>query len=91
MDTQIILTIVKQSLGIRHDQRNEYLIAIIQGVVKELEDEKGLVLDGTNPYHLMFCVDLSVFRYENPKGSMPRDLQYRLHNLTLHVGGTTDA
>lgn len=91
MDTQVILTLVKQSLGIRHTQRDSYLLAIIEGVVEELTGGKGLALDGANPEHLIFCVDYSVFRYERPKDGMPRDLQYRLHSLLVNVGGSRNA
>ena len=88
------LGLIKARLGITSTVRDTYLTAIINGVVKELEDEKGLVLDGANPYHLMFVVDYSVWRYENvrepgntPAGrvplSMPRHLQFRLHNLVI--------
>lgn len=90
MDALQIVDLVKNSIGIKHNLRDAYLKAIVEGVIKELEDEKGLVLDGTNPYHLMFCVDYAEFRYKKPKeGSMPRDLQYRLHNLILKSGGAS--
>ena len=85
MDTNTILQLVKERLGIRTNVRDTYLAAIVEGVVKELEDEKGLVLDDTNPYHLMFVVDYSTWRYQNrdSEGAMPRHLQYRLHNLIV--------
>ena len=85
MDTNTILQLVKERLGIRTNVRDAYLAAIVEGVVKELEDEKGLVLDDTNPYHLMFVVDYSTWRYQNrdSEGAMPRHLQYRLHNLIV--------
>lgn len=82
------LTLVKDRLGLRSDVRNTYLTAIINSVIKELSDEKGLVLTETNPYHLMFVVDVASWRYQNrdsPNG-MPRHLQYRLHNMMIHVG-----
>lgn len=87
MDTNTILQLVKERLGIRTNVRDTYLAAIVEGVVKELEDEKGLVLDDTNPYHLMFVVDYSTWRYQNrdSEGAMPRHLQYRLHNLIVHA------
>lgn len=91
MDTSQIVNLVKSSIGIKHTLRDEYLTAIVEGVINELETEKGLVLDGANPYHLMFCVDYAEFRYKKPKeGAMPRDLQYRLHNLILKSGGASD-
>ena len=89
MDTTKIVSLVKERLGIKSTVRDTYLAAIINGVIKELEDEKGLVLDDTNPYHLMFVVDYATWRYQSrdESGAMPRHLQYRLHNLIIHAGG----
>lgn len=91
METDIILQIVKDKLGIRTNIRDSYLTAIINGVVRELEDEKGLVLESTDPYHLLFVVDYACWRYESKdeSGAMPRHLQYRLHNFMLHNGRST--
>ena len=87
MDTTVVLGVVKERLGLRTAVRDVYLSAIIDGVVKELEDEKGLVLDGTNPYHLMFVVDYSSWRYQSRDSDtgLPRHLQFRLHNLIIHT------
>ena len=89
MDINIILGLVKAKLGISTTIRDTYLQAIINGVITELEDEQGLVLDGTNSYHLLFIVDYATWRYESKdkEGAMPRHLQFRLHNLVIHVGG----
>jgi hypothetical protein len=57
-----------------------------------------LAIDLAKPRHLMFVVDYSVWRYESvrepgnaPAGrvplSMPRHLQFRLHNLIVQAGG----
>jgi len=88
MDRDAVLGVVKERLGIRTTARDTYLLAIIDGVIKELEDEKGLVLDGANPYHLIFVVDYAAWRYQSRDSDtgMPRHLQYRLHNLMIHVG-----
>ncbi|WP_363549557.1 hypothetical protein [Caldifermentibacillus hisashii] len=83
------LNLIKERLGIRSNVRDTYLTAILESVIVELEQEKGLVLDGTNPYHFMFVVDYAEWRYSN-KGSMdgmPRHLQFRLHNLMISGGG----
>ncbi len=92
MDRAIVLGVVKERLGIRTAVRDTYLLAIVDGVIKELEDEKGLVLDGANPYHLIFVVDYTSWRYQSRDSNtdMPRHLQYRLHNLIIHVGVPTD-
>lgn len=89
MDTDTILDLVKLRLGISTTVRDTYLMAIVNGVIKELEDEKGLVLDDTNSYHLLFIVDYATWRYQSrdSTGGMPRHLQFRLHNLVIHVGG----
>ena len=82
------LALVKDRLGLRTTVRDSYLTAIVNSVITELSDEKGLVLIETNPYHLMFVVDVSAWRYQNRDSSlgMPRHLQFRLHNLMIHVG-----
>jgi hypothetical protein len=89
MDASTVLDLVKARLGVTTAVRDTYLAAIINGIIKELEDEKGLVLDGANPYHLMFVVDYATWRYQSrdSDGAMPRHLQYRLHNLMVHTGG----
>jgi hypothetical protein len=89
MDTATIISLVKARLGITTVVRDVYLTAIIEGIIKELTDEKGLVLDGSNPYHLMFVVDFATWRYQNrdTMEAMPRHLQFRLHNMIIHAGG----
>ncbi|HZH62591.1 MAG TPA: hypothetical protein VEY70_24115 [Metabacillus sp.] len=89
MNEFTILELVKSRLGISTTIRDEYIVQIIKSVVKELEDEKGLILDNTNSYHLMFVVDYSTWRYQSRDSmeGMPRHLQFRLHNLMIHVGG----
>ena len=89
MNASTVVALVKERLGIKTDVRDTYLTAIVDGVVKELEEEKGLVLDGANPYHLMFVVDYATWRYQSrdESGAMPRHLQFRLHNLMIHTGG----
>jgi hypothetical protein len=93
MNTETILELVKARIGIRTDVRNSYLEAIIKGIVQELKDDQGLVLTETNPHHLMFMVDYAVWRYQSVAStettstsiplSMPRHLQWRLHNLMI--------
>lgn len=79
------LNLVKARLGISTTVRDEYLTAIIEGVKTELAEEKGLVLDSANPYHLMFIVDFASWRYLNRDSAdgIPRHLQFRLHNMMI--------
>lgn len=92
MDTVTILELVKERLGIRSTVRDVYLSAIIDGVISELEDEKGIVLDSTSSNHLLFIVDYTAWRYQSrdSEGAMPRHLQFRLHNLIIHAGGVAN-
>lgn len=89
MDQALAHALVKARLGITTAVRDEYLAAIICGVIDELTKEKGITLDPNNACHLMFVVDYATWRYQNrdsPEG-MPRHLQFRLHNLVIHAGG----
>lgn len=93
METETILELVKARLGIRTQVRDTYLRAIIEGIEQELKDVQGLVLSETNPHHLMFLVDYATWRYQSVAStettstsiplSMPRHLQWRLHNLMI--------
>lgn len=100
MNVLTVLDLVKARLGITTNIRDNYIKAIIEGVIKELEDEKGLALDDANPYHLMFVVDYSTWRYQSVNATevtstskvlpMPRHLQFRLHNLMIHAVKESD-
>lgn len=100
MNVLTALDLVKARLGISTNIRDNYIKAIIEGIIKELEDEKGLALDDANPYHLMFVVDYSTWRYQSVNATevtstskvlpMPRHLQFRLHNLMIHAAKESD-
>ncbi|EAC4061236.1 hypothetical protein G6R42_000802 [Listeria monocytogenes] len=84
MNTDTILELVKAREGISSKVRDTYLLAIIDGVIQELESEKSIALDEKDANHLMFIVDYTSWRYNNrDSDSMPRHLQYRLHNLII--------
>jgi len=91
MDVTQVLPLVKASLGISSTVRDTYLTAKINSIIQELEDQNGLILDGSNSYHLMFVVDYSVWRYlsRDSSGGMPRHLKWRLNNLIIHVGANS--
>lgn len=88
MDATAVVELVKARLGITSAVRDSYLTAIAKSVITELEDEKGVLLDGTNDNHLLFVVDFATWRYQSrdESGAMPRHLQFRLHNMILHAG-----
>ena len=85
MNTQI-LELLKVNLGIMTDKRNEYLLSIIDSVISELESEQGILIDNNDDLHIMFIIDYSAWRYRSRgEGVMPRNLQFRLHNLVLSM------
>ncbi|EOE6412704.1 hypothetical protein IGJ22_000699 [Enterococcus sp. DIV0448] len=85
MNTQV-LELLKVNLGIMTDKRNEYLLSIIDSVISELESEQGIIIDNNDDLHIMFIVDYSAWRYRSRgEGVMPRNLQFRLHNLVLSM------
>ncbi|WP_404466544.1 hypothetical protein [Planococcus rifietoensis] len=88
----LALKLVKARLGISSNVRDEYLTAIIKGLIKELAEEKGIILVAENEYHLMYVVDFASWRYQNrdSSGGVPRHLQYRLHNMMISNGGVAD-
>ena len=83
-----ILQLVKDRLGFRNTVRDNYITKIIESIIDELEDEKGLTLSEDNLTQLMFIVDYSTWRYQNRDSAegMPRHIQYRLHNLMTRGG-----
>ena len=89
MDTVTILSLVKARIGISSNARDTYILSIAESIIKELEDEKGIILKPDNMNHVMFIVDYATWRYQNRDGSkgLPRHLQFRMHNLIIHNGG----
>ena len=68
------------------EKRKEYLLSIIDSVISELESEQGIIIDNNDDLHIMFIVDYSAWRYRSRgEGVMPRNLQFRLHNLVLSM------
>ena len=81
-----ILKILKFRLGISTPIRDEYLTAIIRGLIDELERVHGIApeINGAIPIDMaMFLVDYAEFRYSSKGegGGMPEHLMFRLKNL----------
>lgn len=78
------LELLKVNLGIMSKNRDKYLATIIESVVNELKTEQGVSIDLDNELHVMFIVDYSAWRYRSRgEAILPRNLQFRLHNLVL--------
>lgn len=92
MDTATILDLVKARLGISSDARNTYLLAIIEGLIYELENQQGIKLNVEDKNQLMLVVDYAVWRYQSRdnSGAMPQHLHFRLRNLYVNSGGKAD-
>ncbi len=88
MDISIVLQLVKETKGIRSSNaRDTYISAIINGVIQELTEEKGIGINLENANHLLFVTDYASWRYDHSKEPLPRDLQFRLHNMIIHSHG----
>lgn len=83
-----LLELVKNRLGILSSTRNDFIQAIIDSVVSELNsvhgiDETELEDDMTSTYQ-MFVTDLASWRYQNEGLQiLPPYLRLRLNNLIL--------
>lgn len=81
------LPLLKARLGISTTVRDMYLSKIIEGIEDELLNIQGITIDTGDSSHLMFIVDYAEYRYSNRDNpTMPRHLQWRLHNLMLSGG-----
>ncbi|MGM0284886.1 MULTISPECIES: hypothetical protein [unclassified Enterococcus] len=81
-----VLDLLKMNLGIMTDKRDDYLLSVVDSVITELKLEQGIALDMNNDHHIMFVIDYSAWRYRSRgEGSIPRNLQFRLHNLVLSM------
>lgn len=85
MDVTNAVAIVKETVGIRSSTvRDTYITALVNGVIAELTEEKGIDIDLEKPNHLFFVCDFSAWRYQHKNEPMPRDIQFRLHNLLIN-------
>lgn len=86
MDTSVAYSLLKLRLGMSTDVMAERLVHLIDATVHMLDDEKGILVDMSNPVILEFVVSHSAWLYERKGDSagMPRYLQLALHNLYLH-------
>lgn len=92
MEYSVALEVLKERLGIRSNRRDVSLYRIIEAVADELKNTNGINLNMDNATHFMFVVDYAMWRFQSrdSSGVMPRNLQFRLHNMILKSGGATD-
>lgn len=83
MDKLDKLGLLKANLGITSEARDQYLQSILTSVEVELNASGVTISDEDNPA-VMLQVDYAAWRFRNRgEGAMPRNIQYRLHNLMV--------
>lgn len=80
--------LVKQREGILNNVQDEYINAIVEGVMSELENEHGIKVDLSAMDMFMFVVDMASYRYSNRDSleGMSKHLEYRLKNFYMQKG-----
>lgn len=89
----MILSLVKQRIGLMSQVRDDYIEARILASITSLTKEKGITIDETDMNLIMFIVDYTVWQYQSVGnvGAMPIDLRQRLNNILVkYTGGGGD-
>lgn len=81
-----LVTLVKQREGILNSVQDDYMKAIVEGVIGELEKQHGISVDLDDMDIFMFVVDMASYRYSNRDSieTFPRHLEYRLRNFYIN-------
>lgn len=81
-----LVTLVKQREGILNSVQDDYMKAIVEGVIGELEKQHGIKVDLDDMDIFMFIVDMASYRYSNRDSieTFPRHLEYRLRNFYIN-------
>lgn len=81
-----LVTLVKQREGILNSVQDDYMKAIVEGVIGELEKQHGIKVDLNDMDIFMFIVDMASYRYSNRDSieTFPRHLEYRLRNFYIN-------
>ncbi len=81
-----LTTLVKQREGILNTVQDDYIKAIVEGVIKELEKQHGISVDLDDMDIFMLIVDMASYRYSNRDSieTFPRHLEYRLRNFYIN-------
>lgn len=81
-----LVTLVKQREGILNSVQDDYMKAIVEGVIGELEKQHGIGVDLNDMDIFMLIVDMASFRYSNRDSieGFPKHLEYRLRNFYIN-------
>lgn len=83
MTVKQIVELLKLKLGIVSGVMDPRLEHLVEAIIEELTEEKGIGIALDNPRHTSFITDYAEYRYKNVTEEMPRYLMHRLHNLYL--------
>lgn len=83
MTVKQIVDLLKLKLGIVSGVMDPRLEHLVEAIIEELTEEKGIRISLDNPRHTSFITDYAEYRYKNVTEEMPRYLMHRLHNLYL--------
>lgn len=83
MTVKQIVDLLKLKLGIVSGVMDPRLEHLVEAIIEELTEEKGISIALENPRHTSFITDYAEYRYKNVTEEMPRYLMHRLHNLYL--------
>ncbi|MCQ9211654.1 MULTISPECIES: phage head-tail connector protein [unclassified Streptococcus] len=80
------LQLIKLKLGISTDVRDTFLKSLLSAIKMEVENVLGIPFDSSREDHVHFVIDYAYHRYINREStSIPRHLQWRMHNLALET------
>ncbi len=81
---KIILQLLKSRLGISTESKDAILYAIIDGILDECENVRGIQLEEKRYSDILLVLDWATWKYNHPdEGIMPRSIQFRIHNLMV--------
>ena len=89
MDASLILSLVKQGIGISTNKRDDYFTQRIQATICELANEYRFMVDLTNIEHQIFVADYVIWQIENQGKSLglPIQLKVKLKNHLIRDAG----
>lgn len=78
------MQLLKSRLGISTESKDAILYAIIDGILDECENVRGIQLEEKRYSDILLVLDWATWKYNHPdEGIMPRSIQFRIHNLMV--------
>lgn len=81
---ETILQLLKSRLGISTESKDAILYAIVDGILDECENVRGIQLEEKRYSYILLVLDWATWAYNHPDGGiMPRSIQFRIHNRMI--------